>query len=99
MVDTRAFAAGYIEFARNNTFGIEVYDEEVCDGLLEKLTAPGEGCYDLVDRCRLLVQEGDPERFGSNKTVNEACVAATDMCFGEIQGAYTAFTNVSDASS
>lgn len=67
------------------------------DGLLEKLTAPGEGFYDLVDRCRALVHEGDSERFGSNRTVNEACVAATDMCFGEIQGAYTAFTNVSDA--
>ncbi|KAI9896131.1 hypothetical protein N3K66_009031 [Trichothecium roseum] len=93
VVDTRAFAAGYIEFARNNTFGIEVYDDEVRDGLLEKLKAPGEGCYDLVDRCRLLVREGDFGRFGSNETVNEACVAATDMCFGEIQGAYTAVTN------
>ncbi|EEU39939.1 uncharacterized protein NECHADRAFT_39178 [Fusarium vanettenii 77-13-4] len=87
-IDYRAMAMGYPTFGHNNTYGIQVLSEEVYEELMAQIVAPNEGCYALIDRCRGLVSEGDPERFGMNETVNEACVEATNMCFGVIQGAY-----------
>ncbi|KAL6354101.1 hypothetical protein LRP88_12435 [Fusarium phalaenopsidis] len=87
-IDYRAMTMGYPTFGHNNTYGIQVLSEEVYEELVAKIVAPDEGCYALIDRCRGLVSEGDPERFGTNGTVNEACVEATNMCFGVIQGAY-----------
>ncbi|RSL74098.1 hypothetical protein CEP53_000532 [Fusarium sp. AF-6] len=87
-IDYRAMAMGYPTFGHNNTYGIQVLSEEVYEELTAQIVAPDEGCYALIDRCRGLVAEGDPERFGTNETVNEACVEATNMCFGVIQGAY-----------
>ncbi|KAL2693514.1 hypothetical protein Neosp_000074 [[Neocosmospora] mangrovei] len=76
-IDYRAMAMGYPTFGHNNTYGIQVLSEEVYEELMAQIVAPDEGCYALIDRCRGLVSEGDPERFGTNKTVNEACVEAT----------------------
>ncbi|WAO88845.1 Hypothetical protein NCS54_00620700 [Fusarium falciforme] len=87
-IDYRAMARGYPMFGHNNTYGIQVLSEDVYEELMTNIVAPDEGCYALIDRCRALVSEGDPERFGTNETVNEACVEATNMCFGVIQGAY-----------
>jgi len=62
--------------------------------MLEKIEEPDTGCYALIDKCRALVAEGDPERFGNNETVNEACLAATNLCFFGIQGTYQATSDV-----
>ncbi|KAM0418922.1 hypothetical protein ACHAPT_012187 [Fusarium lateritium] len=92
-IDFRAMAMGYPMFGHNNTYGIQIFSDEVYEKIMAQITAPDEGCYALVDRCRSLVLEGDPERFGTNETVNEACVAATNMCFGDLQGTYGALSD------
>ncbi|KAH7324232.1 Alpha/Beta hydrolase protein [Stachybotrys elegans] len=92
-IDARAMAAGYPTFAFNNTYGLEIYPEDVYNQIMERVTDQDTGCYGLVDRCRALAAEGDPLSFGNNQTVNEACVAATQLCFVELQGAYQALSD------
>lgn len=88
-------ALGFPEFARNNTYGIEIYSEEVAGTITANITAPELGCHALIDQCRALAKQGDPMGFGNNATVNAACSAASGVCFMVVQGAYAAFTDVS----
>jgi hypothetical protein len=85
---------GYPTFAYNNTFGLQIYGEEVYDMVVGNITEPETGCLALIDECRRLADEGDPHSFGNNQTVNEACVAATDLCFNKVQGAYQELSDV-----
>lgn len=94
-VDVRAMAQGYATFSYNNTYGLEIYDEETFEMVMANLTDLDTGCYGLIDRCRALAEEGDPMSFGNNQTVNEACVQASALCFFELQGAYAALSDVS----
>ncbi|KAF4982849.1 hypothetical protein FZEAL_1599 [Fusarium zealandicum] len=87
-IDSSSIAKGMPEFGHNNTYGTEIFSEDVYDKLIATIEAPDDGCYALINQCRALVREGDPDRFGNNKTVNEACVMATKVCFIDIQGAY-----------
>lgn len=96
-MDSRALAMGYPLFARNNTYDIELYSDEVFEQVVETIQAPEEGCFALIDGCRALAAEGDPMSFGLNETVNEACATASMVCFGGVQGAVTNFTTVSYA--
>ncbi|KEZ45372.1 hypothetical protein SAPIO_CDS2201 [Scedosporium apiospermum] len=57
------------------------------------LTAPEIGCTDLIKACREAAAVGDPESVGDNGSVNEPCVAASTVCFGIVQGAYTEVSN------
>ncbi|VUC21495.1 unnamed protein product [Clonostachys rosea] len=88
-VDPRAMAQGYPTFSYNNTFGLEVYPKEVYEQVMSNITGPGDSCYELIDRCRAIAEEGDPQSFGANQTVNEACMTATNLCFYKLQGAYS----------
>ncbi|KAF5003845.1 hypothetical protein FDECE_9638 [Fusarium decemcellulare] len=92
-IDARAMAMGYPRFGYNNTYGIQIFNEETYEKLMAAITAPDEGCYALIDNCRVLVAEGDPERYGTNETVNKACLAAMQVCFVDIQGAYLALSD------
>lgn len=86
---------GFPEFAVNNTYGIKVYDDDIYAQAIQNITAPDVGCYALADTCRALAKAKDPKGFGNDDEVNEACVMATAICFGLIQGAYTTYSNVS----
>ncbi|KAJ3535744.1 hypothetical protein NM208_g7015 [Fusarium decemcellulare] len=92
-IDARAMAMGYPSFGYNNTYGIQIFNEETYENLMAAITAPDVGCYALIDNCRALVAEGDPERYGTNETVNKACLAAMQVCFLDIQGAYLALSD------
>lgn len=94
-IDTEAQASSYPNIAYNNTYGIESYPEEVYDLVVGNLTAPDVGCYDTIRQCRALRAEGDPTGQGTNQTVNEACQAASAVCFGVVLGSYVLTTNVS----
>ncbi|KAF6527310.1 hypothetical protein HZS61_010354 [Fusarium oxysporum f. sp. conglutinans] len=89
-IDARAMAKGYADYGHHNNYGLQFFDDKTYKGMLQKIEEPETGCYALTDKCRALVAEGDPERFGNNKTVNEACLAATNLCFFGIQGTYQA---------
>ncbi|KAF4997261.1 hypothetical protein FGRMN_3996 [Fusarium graminum] len=89
-VDGRAMAKGYAHFGHHNTYGLQVFDDKTYKSMMKQIEEPETGCYALTDRCRALVKQGDPERFGNNKTVNDACAAASNVCFVGIQGTYMA---------
>lgn len=88
-IDSKIQVMAYPEFAYNNTYGIQVISKEVYEVAMKNITKEG-GCYDLIDQCRALQTEKDPEQLGNDIEVNTACVAATELCFNDIQGAYTA---------
>lgn len=94
-IDARAMSQGYATFAFNNTYGLEIYDEQTFEMVMQNLTDLETGCYGLIDTCRELAAVGDPQSFGTNETVNEACVQASALCFFELQGAYQALSDVS----
>lgn len=94
-IDVEGQAASYPEIANHNTYGITSYPKEVEDMVKGNLTAPQVGCYDTLATCRALRAEGDPTSQGNNQTVNEACVAASSVCFGVVLDSYIAVTNVS----
>lgn len=93
-LDARFLSRAFPEFSVNNTYGIEVYSQDVYEEAIKLLEAPDEGCLDLIDGCRALASEGDPEGFGRNETVNKACVEAQGVCFNKLQGAMTAYSDV-----
>ena len=88
-IDTYLQAASYPEFAVNNTYGVKAIPDELYQIAMNNLTKP-DGCYDLIKQCRALQTKGDPESMGNVPEVNDACGAATELCFNEIQGAYVA---------
>ena len=97
-IDSLVQGPGFLEFAMNNTYGLQAYSEEVYEMAAGNLTAPGTGCVDLIGKCRNVAGENDPESFGGDAEVNEACVAATAVCWGIVQGAFTEFSDVSRSS-
>jgi hypothetical protein len=94
-IDVMTEGAGYPEMAFNNTYGIQVYNQTVYEAAKAELNRPGDGCLALIQACRQAGEVGDPQHLGTNDTVNQICVAATNSCFGLVQGAYTSTSNVS----
>ncbi|EHK49333.1 hypothetical protein TRIATDRAFT_49779 [Trichoderma atroviride IMI 206040] len=94
-IDTRAEAFGYPHLAYNNTYGIQVYNESVYNEVMQQVVAPKTGCYDAVDACRTLANEGDPYGYGNNETVNQACLLATEACFEKVVAPYMEVSNIS----
>lgn len=96
-IDSLVQGPGYPDFAMNNTYGFQAYPEEVYEMAMGNLTAPGEGCMDLIMACRQLADENDPESLGTDVEANGACAMASAVCFGVVQGAYTEVSDVSAA--
>ncbi|MBE3041384.1 hypothetical protein IMZ48_02130 [Candidatus Bathyarchaeota archaeon] len=86
---------GFPDFAMNNTYGYQAYSEEVYEMAMGNLTAPGTGCEDLIKKCRDVAKANDPDSLGNDAEANEDCTAATAVCFGVVQGAYTEVSDVS----
>lgn len=83
----------YPELAYNNTYQVEFIPEAVYQEATQNFTKPG-GCRDLIEQCRELGEQGDPDWIGANQTVNEACILATDYCTFYVMGAFNALNNV-----
>ncbi|PKS10109.1 hypothetical protein jhhlp_001859 [Lomentospora prolificans] len=88
-IDSLIQGPGFPDFAMNNTFGIQSYPEEVYEMAIGNLTAPEVGCNDLIAACRQAAASQDPDNLGNNDAVNEVCAAATNVCYGVVQGAFT----------
>jgi hypothetical protein len=73
----------YPEYAFNNTYGFQLYPEEVYLDVKNNVTT----CLGLVDKCRILAAY-DAENIGTNDTINAACAGATLYCYQYVQGAY-----------
>lgn len=78
-VDIQSAMLGYPTFAYNNTYGVQFVTEAEYEGALQNYTMPN-GCHDLIEACRALGEEGDPNYTGSNATVNEMCEGAFGFC-------------------
>lgn len=75
------------QMAFNNSYGIQVYDREIYDKAITDYKKPG-GCRDLIEKCRDLASQGDPDMYGNNQTVNTACIEANNNCRYVIEQAF-----------
>lgn len=89
-IDSESQVSFWPTFAMNNTYGIKTIPEEAYAMAMGNLST----AYGLIDQCRSVVSELDPEGTGAVDQVNEACMAALQLGFGMIQGAYTELSNV-----
>lgn len=73
----------YPEFARHNSYGIELYNETIYDFTQIALKMPGTGCLDAISTCELTNQ--------STLVGNAVCSEAATVCRDMVEGAYYAF--------
>ncbi|KAL4883328.1 Alpha/Beta hydrolase protein [Aspergillus karnatakaensis] len=90
-VDLLVQAPSYPEMAYNNTYSIEAINQTVFEQAMDAWSRPG-GCKDQITRCRRLASEGDPQMYGNNRTVNEACREADSFCGNNVEGPYILFS-------
>ena len=81
-------------FARNNTYGIEAYDQAVSDDAYANFTRPG-GCKDQIEQCRALTPNGYRDQFGTDENVKNVCGPAMEFCWNNVYTAYDALSGVS----
>ncbi|KAL1982279.1 hypothetical protein VTN96DRAFT_1588 [Rasamsonia emersonii] len=77
----------YPQIAYNNTYYIEAMSEILYITTMDAWNRPG-GCKDLLKHCRALAAENDPNAFGNNATVNDACAYAAIWCTTNVEGPY-----------
>jgi carboxypeptidase D len=85
-IDTQVQEPSYPQMAFNNTYNIQAINRTVYEAAMTRFTEAG-GVRDMIETCRALAAEGDPENQGNNATVNDACAAANDATW-DIEGAY-----------
>lgn len=73
----------YPEFARHNTYGIQLYNESVYNFTQYALHAPGYGCLAQIEGCASV----DPD----NIDYDAICAEAATVCRDMVEGAYYAF--------
>ncbi|KAI1618682.1 carboxypeptidase [Exophiala viscosa] len=83
-IDFETSMAGYPQFAYNNTYGIQYYNQSMYEDAMAALNK-SDGCLDLIQQCRAAGQVGDPSFLGNNATVNELCTDAFNLCFTIIE--------------
>lgn len=78
-IDILAQAAGSFAYAYNNTYGIEIFSKADADAIEAKFNEPG-GCVGLVNACRALLDDLDPEGRGDAPAVILSCAGAARLC-------------------
>jgi hypothetical protein len=78
-IDGVSQARGWLDYAYNNTYGLQIINETVHDSLIQKVMAPG-GCIPMMQQCRQIASIGDPNFTGNNQTVNEICGGIYQSC-------------------
>lgn len=92
-IDTKYQMDTYPQMAYNNTYGLQVINETVYEAALRKYNKP-RGCKAKIERCRELAKQYDLEQLATNATVNAVCRRAQNYCFGQVTGAFTAYSLV-----
>ncbi|KAJ9606535.1 hypothetical protein H2200_008543 [Cladophialophora chaetospira] len=85
-IDVLTQEPSYPHMAFNNTYGIQAINRTTYDASMTSFTKAG-GVRELIETCRALAAEGDPENQGNNATVNDACSAANEAT-GEVENPY-----------
>lgn len=80
-IDMLYQAEWYPQMAYNNTYGLQAISKKVYEKALDLWSKKG-GCQDSIQQCRALADAYDPNDYGNNATVNEACNLAVKSCVG-----------------
>ncbi|KAF3066574.1 Carboxypeptidase S1 like protein A [Daldinia childiae] len=76
------------EFAHHaNPYNISGISDEEYSSALDAYWRP-EGCQDQINKCLSLAKDLDPEMYGDNTEVNNACEDASDFCQNNVEGPY-----------
>lgn len=92
-VDQLSGILGYPEFAYNNTYGVKFANETEYETALTALNAEG-GCSDMIKACRAAGEDGDPDFFSNNATVNQICTEAFLSCSQALISPFTVMNEV-----
>lgn len=79
----------YPLFANNNTYGIKALSLADQQAAASSFYS-AEGCQQLIQECRKVVNASDPTNEGDVDTVNEACRKAQDTCQKTVIGPFAA---------
>ena len=90
-IDVETQVDSYPEFAVNNTYGIEAYNQSVADQAIAALGPCKEG----VAQCRSLVAEKEPSGFLNDPEVAQTCGQAFQVCWGGVYLPYDILSGVS----
>jgi carboxypeptidase C (cathepsin A) len=90
-IDLLTQEESYIQFAFNNTYGLETVNQTVYDRAIDSFNRQG-GCRDQIANCRSMAKQLDPENQGGSKNVNSACKAADEFCQAELEEPYIALS-------
>lgn len=97
-VDLLVQAPFFPEFAVNNTYGIQLFNQSVAEQVQAAFVRPG-GCGDLLRACQAATNAGDPENIASplgalqelgatqnctSDELNCPCIAASLTCLNEV---------------
>lgn len=74
-IDLKYQMEWYPQMAYNNTYDLQVINETVYEAALRNYNKP-RGCKNLIEQCRFLGDQYDPQQLGMNDTVNAACLKA-----------------------
>ncbi|KAJ7347264.1 Alpha/Beta hydrolase protein [Mycena albidolilacea] len=85
-IDSGIQTATYPVFAFNNTYGLQGINETE----YQTAVAAIPKCQSLTETCRTMGDNLDPEGWGNNPQVNEACAAAFQFCFGQLWNPFNA---------
>ncbi|KAF2101322.1 putative carboxypeptidase S1 [Rhizodiscina lignyota] len=82
-IDAVSQALGYPHIAYNNTYNFPLINETVYNEIVQSVIDPDpdHGCLAAIHRCREVASVGDPQFYANNKTVNDICAVATELCF------------------
>lgn len=78
-VDQLYQAESYISLAYENVYDLSLITKAEYEKALERFHSP-KGCLNLIKECQELGELYDPKEFAINKTVNEACLLASQEC-------------------
>ncbi|ENI07222.1 hypothetical protein COCC4DRAFT_49129 [Bipolaris maydis ATCC 48331] len=79
VLDVIATTTSSLEFAYNNTYGIEGINITTYQNAIAAVN--GEmGCKDLITQCRVLVAKNDPDNLGTDEDTNKLCASALLTC-------------------
>lgn len=79
-VDINTQMPYYPVMANNNTYGIKLFNESAYAGAVKAVPQ----CLNLTTTCRGMVDKLDPEGWGNNTEVNQACLQAYAYCFQSV---------------
>jgi hypothetical protein len=95
ILDVYVSALSGLEFAYNNTYGIEGIDLTTYQNAVSELNVD-MGCRDLVTQCGASAALNDPEGLGTDEDVNNLCASALYNCTAIAGVAYSAGRSVYD---